>query len=647
MSTPLRILILEDEPNDAELQAATLEQFGYACEWRRIETRAEFSAGLAASDHDVVLVDYNLPGFDGLTALELFRERGLDIPIILVSGTLGEEQAIETLKAGATDYVLKNRLSRLGPVVERALRETEERRHAKRAEKALAEKTLHLDNILRSSTEYAIVTTDLDFRITYYNPRAEVLFGHPAEEVVGRTVPEIHSLEGVEPERFHRAVDNVRRRGEQRYTVNRVTDKGSQYLEARVSGVYDPGGRLVGYALFAHDVTHRTQLESQLRQAQKMEAIGTLAGGIAHDFNNLLQMIIGCSELARSTILKGSEADRALADLETSWARAAALVARILAFSRQSEDERRPMQVQPVLEEALKMLRQTIPVTIAIRRHVATDCGGVPADPTQVHQIVMNLCTNAYQAMGERGTLEVDLREVHLDADLAAGYADLEPGRYARLTVSDTGCGMDEATIERIFEPYFTTKGVGEGTGLGLAVTHEIVRSHHGAVAVASTPGEGSTFAVLLPICAEEQSADEAVHEAPDALAGSERVLLVDDEAAVVDVGRALLERLGYEIVPFTSSTVALEVFRQDPAGFDVVVTDRTMPDLTGVQLAEELIRIRPDIPIILCTGFSETSHEEQAREVGIREFLMKPVVAGDLARVIRRVVAQSAAKEC
>jgi signal transduction histidine kinase len=386
-------------------------------------------------------------------------------------------------------------------------------------------------------------------------------------------------------------------------------------------------------------ITERKRLEAQLRQAQKMEAIGTLAGGIAHDFNNILTAILGYTELALNDIPQDSAAWRYLQEVRKAGQRAKTLVQQILTFSRRTEQARTPVQLPRLVEEALTLLRASLPSTIAIRHHISQDTSTVLADPTQLHQVLLNLCANAEYAMRETGgLLEIRLEPVEVDEQVTAQHPELPAGPYVRITVTDTGHGMTPDVVERIFEPFFTTKRPGEGSGMGLALVHGIVASHGGVVTVASVVGQGTIFTVYLPRT-DDSVRDEAAQEG-SLPTGAERVLFVDDEEVLVRLGQEILLGLGYDVVVCTSSVEALDVFRMAPQRFDLVITDQTMPHMTGEELALELRRLRSDIPIILCTGFSHIIHAERAQELGIDAFLMKPLAMQDLARVIQQVLA-------
>ncbi len=400
--------------------------------------------------------------------------------------------------------------------------------------------------------------------------------------------------------------------------------------------ITDDSGKSTGIAHFAKDITEQKRLEAQLLQGQKMEAIGTLAGGIAHDFNNILSAVLGYTELAMLDLPPDHTVYDKLAEVNRAGQRAKDLVAQILAFSRHSEARREPLEVRLIIKEALKLMRASLPSTIDIQQRICSTPAWVLADPVQVHQVLMNLCTNASHAMQENGgVLQVDLDIHDVDMALAKQHPDLNPGPYVCLVISDSGHGMENEVRERAFEPFFTTKDPGEGTGMGLAVVHGIVKNHNGAVLVESEPGKGSTFRLFFPHFTEIEKA-EPVAPKGGLPRGNERVLFVDDEPAIVDLGRELLQYLGYDAVALTDSQEALKMFLADPTAFDLLITDLTMPQVTGAELATQALAVRPDLPIIMCTGYSEIISEEQAKAIGIREYVLKPLVAQKLAEVVR-----------
>jgi PAS domain S-box-containing protein len=386
------------------------------------------------------------------------------------------------------------------------------------------------------------------------------------------------------------------------------------------------------------DITQQLELEERLRQSQKIESIGTLAGGIAHEFNNILGIIIGNTELALDEVSEGSLAAGNLQEVRSASLRAKDVVNRILSFARIAPAERKPVRVSAAVKESLKLLRATIPTTIDIRQHITCDGEMILADLTEIHQVLMNLCTNAAHAMGEGpGGLEVMLDPVFLDRAAAMRYDGLNPGRHVRLTVADTGGGIEPGVMDRIFDPYFTTKEIGQGLGMGLAIVHGIVKKNDGAIRIESEPGHGTTVEVVFP---QIEGRAEAEIQASIALpTGSERILVVDDEASLVEMTTRMLERLGYTVVTATSSREALGLVQAQPDRFDLVITDMAMPEMAGDRLARELLSIRPDIPVILCTGHSDRIDAERAAELGIAGYYMKPFDMKTLATEVRNVL--------
>jgi PAS domain S-box-containing protein len=397
-------------------------------------------------------------------------------------------------------------------------------------------------------------------------------------------------------------------------------------------------GRLERIIHIAHDITERKKLEQQLTQSQKLEAIGTLAGGIAHDFNNILAAILGYTELAHRASSPESLVAQYLDQVIRAGTRAKGLVKQILTFSRQGKNERLALQPSSIIKETLKLLRSSIPTTITIRQDIDENSAMILADPTQLHQIIMNICTNAYQAMEDTGgVLSLSLQEKFLTRDDVNNHPDVQPGVYIELSFKDNGPGMLPEIQERIFEPFFTTKDTSKGTGMGLAIVHGIVKSYGGFITCNSRLDEGTVFTVYLPTLAEKGVCESKAQKMSGG--GSERILFVDDEKMLADIGQIILEELGYSVTVCTKSLDALAVFQKQPDAFDLVITDQTMPELTGNDLVRRLLQIRPDIPIILCTGYSSQISGEKATSLGIKGFAMKPLAKNDLAALIRKVL--------
>jgi len=505
-------------------------------------------------------------------------------------------------------------------------------------ERKTAEEELRLLATAINHAAESVVVTDEKGIIRYVNPAFEADTGYSRQEIVGRHARILKSDK--EDERLFEVIGKMVTEGKtwKGHLVTRKKD-GTQFeVEASVSPVIDRAGKTTSFVVIWRDVTEAKLLERRLRESQKLEAIGTLAGGIAHDFNNILSSIIGFAMLAMDQVTKNSQLHSDLEKIYNAGVRARELVSQILTFSRQKEQEKRPIRIEPIIKESLKLLRASLPSTIEIRQNIAPDLGTILADPTQIHQVFMNLCTNAAQAMEEKGgVLEVSLSNVELDSDFAYNHPGVTPGPHVKLTVRDTGKGMEPEVLEHIFEPYFTTKEQTGGTGLGLALVHGIVTSHNGTMTVQSEPGKGSTFEVYFPVT-EEKPAEE-VPKSDDSSRGVENILFVDDEHDLIEVGRRILEGMGYKVVTKTSSLEALDLFREDPDKFDIVITDLTMPFMPGDELAEELVRIRHDIPVILYTGYGDKISDEKLKKKCIQAYLKKPLLKSELAETIRRVL--------
>ena len=412
--------------------------------------------------------------------------------------------------------------------------------------------------------------------------------------------------------------------------------------------LFNEDGEVTEYQALGRDISddihaqqEKAELEKQLQTSKKMEAIGTLAGGIAHDFNNILGGIIGYTELTQDEIPPDSRTHHYLQQILAACHRAKELIIQILIFSRQDPTDRQPLQLESIVEETLKLLKATLADNIRIHYQSSVFTGTILANPTQIHQTLMNLYTNAVHAMHDGGgVLNVDLREVDITEDERVLFADLQTGSYTKLSIGDTGPGMEPEMVQRIFDPYFSTKTPYKGTGLGLSICLGIVENHGGSIRVESTPGKGSTFTLMFPNMPEAHGAgNEAVQAELQSVQGHERILFVDDEAFLVDIGQDMLSKLGYDVITAGNGLEALELFRSQAQQFDLVITDQTMPKMTGAELTTRLLEVRKDIPIILCTGFSESITEEQAKSLGIREFILKPIARQEMAQAIRNVL--------
>jgi PAS domain S-box-containing protein len=770
----LRILHLEDDPSDAEIIQGVLENGGIECEVQRVDSREAFTAAVAAGGHDLILADFSLPEFDGLSALKISAERRPDVPFIFVSGTLGEETAVDAMKIGATDYVLKERLSRLVNSVQRALREARERSQRRKAEEHLrrseallaqAQRISHTGSWSWTLSSGKVVWSEEQYRMFGLNSGSEASLqaffelvhpddrgrlrrtladataarrpyainyrvllpdgglrhmhsvGTPAaprdgavDEYLGTTSDvtervhaetalrarqqmlelaqkaaraaafewrlgpgpeqeqpsvELDAMYGLAPGAHDGSFESWKRlvhpqdwsavaqavvRAELsgdfdvEYRLS-LPDGQIRWLQAKGRRFAEPGSpaRLVGFML---DITERREAEEQLRrlqarlrQSQHLEAMGTLAGGIAHDFNNILGAILGYGEMALRDAQPGTRLRRDLDGILAAGERGRALVDRVLSFSRSGIGERVAVEVQKVAGEVLELLAAKLPRGIRIETALEAGPATMRGDPTQMHQLLMNLATNAIQAMPDGGTLRVSLRQARFDSARVASIGGVAAADYIVLEVADSGGGIAPELQDRIFDPFFTTRQASGGTGLGLSLVHGIVREVGGAIDLVSAPGQGASFTVYLPQ-AGEAAAEETPPPRPQPSRGKgQRVLFVDDEEALVRLAGETLQELGYRPLCFVSPGAALEVFRANPTGFDAVVTDERMPGMSGCELIRELRALNHAVPILLLSGYVGGAVSASAYQAGANDILKKPLSAGALSAGLAQVL--------
>jgi len=763
----LRLLLVEDNPHDAELLLRELRRAGFDPVWQRVDSALAFVDSLSP-DIEIILSDYSMPQFDGLRALKLMQEHGLEIPFIVVSGAIGEEVAVEAMRSGANDYLMKGNLAKLGPTIKRELNEAENRRARRRAEAALREsedrhrdliehsrdlicthdltgrilsvnqtaaellgydqKTLltkDIKEILFSGSENefdnyiaelrktgsaqgtmtvqtrvgekriwdysntlrtegvavpivrtmahdvteqsqaesalranqarlagivnsamdAIISVDSEQKIVLFNAAAERILGCPAAEAIGQ------SIDRFIPQRFREQhAKHIRNFGETGVTLRSMHSfaeltalraDGEQFpIEASISQIEVAGKKLLTVIL--RDITERKQLEEQFRQSQKMEAIGRLAGGVAHDFNNMLTAIIGYSQLVQAQLDDASPLRHDIEEIEKAGHRAAGLTAQLLAFSRKQVLQPKVLDLNDVISDVDKMLRRLIGEDIDLVTIAMPDLGRVKADPGQVEQILLNLALNSRDAMPRGGKLTIETANTELDEIYASSHADVVPGPYVMLAVSDTGHGLDAKTQSHIFEPFFTTKVQGKGTGLGLSTVFGIVKQSGGHVWVYSEPGHGAAFKVYFPRVDESADAAAAPEKSVESLYGSENILVVEDDEAVRDVSRLALEKYGYTVLEAERGTQALEAFGPLATAIDLVVTDVIMAGMSGPGLVLRLQKLHPDVKVLYVSGYTEeaTIHHGVLTE-GIA-FLQKPFTPDGLVRKVRQLLDQN-----
>ncbi len=608
---------------------------------------------------DLVMVDLRMPEMNGLEVLQTIKAQSPDTPLIVASGTGNISAVVEALHLGAWDYILKpiEDMNVLYHSITKCLTETrlkeENKIYQERLEELVKERTKELEEsekrykVIFEQTGTAAIILEYDLTISLTNSKFCEITQFKKEEIEWKKKwSDFVPVEG--NNLLNKFIKQNSQVLDPNPYQNEITifdkDKNTKYTYVTLAML--PGIKKIAVSLL--DITEKKEaeqrwlnLEKQLRNAQKMEAIGTLAGGIAHDLNNILSPVLGYSEMIMMDIEPESKAYKHSEKIQKAALRAADLVSQILSFSRSTEEEKKPIRIHPVAKEAIKLLKGSIPSTIKIIDNIDRNCGYVEADPTQIHQIIMNLCTNAFHAMETTGgELTLSLKEICLSEEDLIKYPHLTLNNYIMLEVSDTGCGIDEATRERIFDPYFTTKKEGKGTGLGLATVYSIVKRYNGAISVHSVIGQGTVFTIMLPI---DKSGKTNKIISPDSRKKKKgkggRILFIDDNKEIVEMCRQGLESVNYKVKHFSSSIDALNYFKTNHQSLDLVVTDQTMPDITGLDLAKEIKKINQDMPIILCSGYAEAIDQEQIKAAGITRFIKKPLSVDELANAIQNIL--------
>lgn len=625
---PLRLVHLEDDPADAQLVLYELQKAGFATAGAVVADEAEFTASLAG-DPDVILMDWNLPAFDAERALAIATEQRPNIPVLIVSGSIGEEAAVRAIKLGATDYLLKDRLGRLGQAVKQALAQRDLRVAERRARESLAA-------VMRSVAD-GIITIDEFGAVQSVNPAAARLFGYAETELIGANVrtlmPEPHRGKHDE------YVANYLRTG-----VSRIIGMGREVEALRKDRTSFPADLSVTefwidgkrhFTGVVRDVSERKRLEEQFRQAQKMEAIGQLAGGVAHDFNNLLTVINGYSDMLLSAFPAEHTSRAPLTAIRDAGERAAGLTSQLLAFSRKAIVSPQVLDLNVVVAQSEKLLRRLIGEDVILATVLAPPACRIEADPTHLDQVILNLAVNARDAMPTGGRLTVETNRITVPVGSPAGLGEIKPGPYVELTVRDTGCGIPDAVKARLFEPFFTTKGPGKGTGLGLAVVHGVVKQAGGHVTVESVVGAGTTFRILFPE-APETAPKLGSAQGTALRRGTETVLLVEDEDAVRTLCRIALESQGYVVIAAARGRDAIKAALRHDAPIHLLVTDVVMPEMSGRELADALRNEFPRLPVLYLSGYTDDAVIRHGVRQSSDAFLQKPFTPLGLARKVR-----------
>jgi PAS domain S-box-containing protein len=637
MNRILQVLHLEDDANDAQLLRLKLEEANIGCIITVVQTRDEFVNALEQTEFDLIVSDFTLPSFDGKSALEIARQKWPDIPFIFVSGTMGEEAAIESMVRGATDYVLKGRLSRLVPATQRALSEVESRRERKRAEVALKESKEKYQSLFERNLSGAFVSTP-DGRLLECNPAFVRMFGFDSiEDAKATNISALYS----DPEKRRLLLWNVQARKEIEYFEVHMVRKDGALLRIieNVVGKFDNNGELVELTGYMFDDSKRQLLEQQLIQAQKLESLGTLASGIAHDFNNILGIIIGHATLVQRLQLEPDKIADSIKSITTAAQRGAALVRQLLTFARKSDVILQRISLNDLIKEVVSLTRETFPKTVTVSMKLTDKLPAILADSTQIEQVFLNLCVNARDAMPNGGTLSLSTRTISGEK-IYARFPQAKASQYVLIEFSDTGTGMDEATRARIFEPFFTTKESGKGTGLGLAVAFGIIHIHQGFIDVSSEPGHGTTFSIYFPVNLEELEPFEIKKEMfGDTEGGTETILLVEDEEMLRSLAKMVLKGKGYNVVTASDGEEAVRMFMLRKNDIALVLSDMGLPKLNGYDVLKQVKHLKPDVKFIIASGYIEPVEKSEILKSGARDFIQKPYVPNEMLRKIREVL--------
>jgi len=632
----IRVLFLEDHPPDTELVLRELRRAEFEPEWQRVETEPGFLAALDPA-LDVILADYSLPQFDGLGALARLRERGLDIPFILISGTVGEEIAVNALRQGADDYLLKDRLARLGSAVAQAIKNKGLRDERRRAEAALRENEERFRQLAENIREVFWITDVAKGQMIYISPAYEAIWGRTCQSLYQSPIDWLEAIHPEDRERVLRvaATNQVVVGYDEEYRILRP-DGNVRWIHDKAFPVKNAQGDVYRVVGVAEDITDRQKNERLAHRSQRLEAIGTLAGGVAHDLNNALAPIMMGVELLR---MRYPAESQILNMFQTSAKRGADMVRQLLTFAKGAEGERVSLNPKHLVKEMENMIKGSFPKNIQLVVKCDPKLPTVRGEATQLHQVLLNLCVNARDAMPHGGTITLEAQCLEVDAIFDSSLPDVKPGQYVSLQVRDTGFGILPEILDRIFDPFFTTKGPDKGTGLGLSTVMGIVKGHGGFLQVHTQPGAGSTFIVYLPADGPKSDTELLAKAETEFHGCGETILFVDDETTVRDVARAVMRRLNFKPLTATDGTDGLIQASEHRTDLRAIITDLQMPHMDGLAFVRALRRMLPDIPVMVSSGRLEEHEREQFKTLGVIALLDKPFTEVQLAEALKNLL--------
>ncbi|HCW94036.1 MAG TPA: hybrid sensor histidine kinase/response regulator [Flexistipes sinusarabici] len=635
INQPVKILFAEDAPTDVEIAKRRLKKEGLDFIFRLVDTEEDFRRGLKEFDPDVIISDYSMPSFDGMTALQIARSAEKFYPFIIFTGSMNEETAVACMKAGANDYVIKEQITRLPFAVIEALNKKQALMEKNKMEKSLIESEEKFRNLFYNHSAVKLIIDPETLDIYEANMAASEFYGWPIEKLESMKVTDINDIgENEVRKNIAKVVRGIKNNFQLKH---RKADGDTVDVEVFSSHV-QIGGKIYIHSII-HNITEQKRLEEQLRQSQKLESVGRLAGGIAHDFNNILTVILNYCELALMELDSSSELTGYIKEIKKAGERSSEITSQLLAFARKQHNHPKVMNLNDSINDMIGMLQRLIGENIGLVWLPAENICPIKMDSSQLHQILANLCINARDAIGDSGKITIETSCVSIDENYAGKNPDFLPGEFVMLAVSDNGCGMDKSTVENIFEPFFTTKGAGEGTGLGLSTVYGIVKQNGGFVNVYSEIGKGTTFKIYLKCESEEAEKAEEEQKAVPTESKGETVLIVEDEEAILHISEKMLETLGYNLLTANNPLDAIKIAKDYNGNIDIIVTDVVMPDMNGKEMSEKITKLHPNAKVLFISGYTFNVIGQHGLFEENVNFIQKPFNVREFRSKIREIL--------